>query len=100
MDLFQANSEVLQEVAQMFTQQADALRETLQRFTATAEDIRDHAWIGLGANTFFDEFDTVLVPQAEQIITNLESSAEKINKVAQTIEDGISHILAMAKAPV
>jgi WXG100 family type VII secretion target len=100
MDLFQANSEVLQEVAQMFTQQADALRETLQRFTATAEDIRDHAWIGLGANTFFDEFDTVLVPQAEQIITNLESSAERINKVAQTIEDGISHILAMAKAPV
>jgi WXG100 family type VII secretion target len=100
MDLFQANSEVLQEVAQMFTEQADALREALQQFTTTADDIRDHAWIGLGANTFFDEFDTVLVPQAKQVITNLEKSAEGINKVAQAIEDGIAHILAVAKAPV
>ncbi|MCD4686784.1 MAG: WXG100 family type VII secretion target [Anaerolineae bacterium] len=100
MDLFQANSEVLQEVSQLFRQQADALGESLERFMATAENMRGHAWIGLGAEAFFDELDTLLAPEARKIVENLLTSADGVDKVAQTIEDGIARILSVAKSPL
>lgn len=100
MDLFQANSEVLQEVSQLFRQQADALNEALESFMATAEDMRGHGWLGLGAEAFYDEFDTLLVPEAKKIMENLQGSAERVDKIAQVIEDGIARILSVAKAPV
>jgi WXG100 family type VII secretion target len=100
MDLFQADSEVLQEVAQMFRQQADALGDALEGFVAVAENMRGNSWIGLGADRFFEEMDSLLVPDAKQTVENLLNSADGIDKVAQTIEDGISRILSVAKAPV
>jgi WXG100 family type VII secretion target len=100
MDLFQADSDTLQEVAQLFRQQADALGEALESFVAVAENMRGHGWIGLGADKFFDEMDTLMVPEAKKTVDNLLGSADGIDKVAQTIEDGISRILSVAKAPV
>lgn len=100
MDLFQADSETLQEVAQLFRQQADALGDALEGFVAVAENMRGHSWIGLGADKFFDEMDTLLVPEAKQTVERLMNSADGIDKIAQTIEDGISRILSVARAPV
>lgn len=100
MALFQANSEVLQEVAKLFREQADEMSDAFQNFASIAEDVRGNAWIGLGADTFFDQFDSELTPEANRLLQNLEAAAGGIDRVVGTIEDGISRILAAAKSPI
>lgn len=100
MDLFQADSETLQEVAQIFQGEAEDLQQAFQNFQAVAENIRGYGWIGLGADTFFDEFDAELVPAANKLVGNLEMVSQRINQVASQIEDGVSHILSVARSSV
>jgi WXG100 family type VII secretion target len=96
---FQASSEALQEVAELFRTHADSLDAVLQKFTSVAEDIRGQAWIGLGADKFFSEYDDQLVPEAEKLMQNLENTAAGIDSIVKTIEDGIQLILSRAKSP-
>src|SRR5512133_2469697 len=100
MDLFQADSEALQEVVQIFQGEAESLQQAFQNFQSVAENIRGYDWIGLGADTFFDEFDSELVPDANKLVGNLEMVAERINRVSTQLEDGIAHILSVARAQV
>jgi WXG100 family type VII secretion target len=100
MALFQANSDTLKEVADLFRNQSELMREALQNFTSVAEDMRGYGWIGLGADTFYDQYDTELVPEAEKLIQNLENAAAGVDSIVNTIEDGIQLILAKAKAPI
>jgi WXG100 family type VII secretion target len=99
MTLFQASSEALQEVADLFRTQADSLDEVFQQFASVAEDMRGNSWIGQGADKFFMEFDDELIPEAEKLMQNLDNTAAGIDKIVQTIEDGIQLILSRAKAP-
>ncbi len=100
MDLFQADSEALQEVVQIFQAEMEYLEQSLQSFQGVAENIRGYGWIGLGAEKFFDEYNSELVPQANKIIQKLEGITNQVAKVARLIETVTDRILSVAKSPI
>jgi len=96
--MFQADSEQLEKMAQIFYEQSDVLREIMQALNAAADSLRGGAWIGLGANKFFDMFDSSIIPNLQKGIDGMETSGEQANKIAQHINEGVEYILSKTRA--
>lgn len=97
MPMFQADSDQLQKMAQIFYEQADVLKEIMQALSAAADNLRGGAWIGLGATKFFDVFDSSVVPNLQKGIDGMETSGEQANKIAQHVNEGVEFILSKTR---
>jgi WXG100 family type VII secretion target len=95
--MFQADSEKLEQIAQLFYAQADAVRDMIQLLSAKADVLRGGAWIGLGADTFFDLLDSQVFPNLQKGIDGLETSGDQAKKIAQHIDEGIEYILSKTR---
>jgi WXG100 family type VII secretion target len=99
MKIFQANSEQLEQCAQMFRQESDRMTQTLNELKNLAEGIRGVEWIGLGANTFFDVFDTTIEPSFKRIIEFMDAGDQHLTALAKQVDDSFQMILSRARTP-
>jgi WXG100 family type VII secretion target len=97
MPIFQADSDQLREIAQIFQEQADCIEDILRDLVLKTDNLRGYGWVGLGADAYYDLFDDRIKPSLESLIRFLEGSNTEAIKVAERVEEGEAHILSMTR---
>lgn len=85
-DQIQAQYDELQQVASQFANQSQAIQEMIQQVSSSFEQLRGGGWIGMGADAFFDEMESLVFPASNRLQQALEEAGEATNQVAQTVK--------------
>jgi len=88
--------ESLARVATVFRQQADTARQMLQNVRSKMDVLRNGHWIGKGADVFYREMDSAVLPALGKLATALESAAETTTRISQIMreaEDAAARVL-------
>src|SRR5262245_21312902 len=88
--------EGLKQIAQTFSQQADATRQSLQQIRQAMDTLQQGDWIGKGADKFYAEMTTAVLPSVTRLQSALENAARvtnQISKVMKQAEDDASQVL-------
>ena len=91
-----ADYEVLQSVAQGFSQQAEATAQTLRALQRQMDTLQGGDWIGQGATAFYAEMNEQVLPTLQRLRAALQTSAEitqKINQAMQAAEAEAAKVL-------
>lgn len=100
MPIFQVDSDQLHEIARIFEGEADCARQLLQDIDNRTDGLRGYGWIGLGAESYYDEFDNRIRPALNALIRFLEAQSTEASKIAKQIEQAADDIVATAKSSI
>jgi WXG100 family type VII secretion target len=75
--------ESLARIATVFRQEADKSRQMLQNVRSKMDVLRNGHWIGKGADVFYREMDSAVLPALGKLVTALESAAETTTRISQ-----------------
>ncbi|MBM4423802.1 MAG: WXG100 family type VII secretion target [Chloroflexi bacterium] len=90
-----ADHDSLGQIAQIFSQQADASRRTLQNIKRNVDTLQGGDWIGQGANAFYREMHSDVIPALQRLVRAMEESGrvtQQISRLMQTAEDDVSRL--------
>ena len=88
--------ESLARITTVFRQQADIARQMLQNVRSKMDVLRNGHWIGKGADVFYREMDSAVLPALGKLATALESAAETTTRISQIMreaEDAAARVL-------
>jgi len=88
--------DALKQVAQSFSQQAAAVGQTLQQVRSQKETLQGGDWIGQGANAFYNEMDSSVLPTIQRLQRALDESARIVGQISQVMkqaEDDAARVL-------
>lgn len=95
-DKFRADYNQLNNIANVFNQQADAINSMNQGIRSCFEDLKGGNWIGKGADKFNTEMQDSVLPKLQRLQRALASAAratKKISQVAKQAEEESSNCL-------
>ncbi len=76
----------LNQIAQSFTRQAEANRQILQRIQGAIDVLRTGDWVGKGADAFYQEMDSAILPSLKRLIAALEDASQVTLKIARRVK--------------
>jgi len=76
------NYEMMKKFSNSFQGQAAATQQTIQKLSKVIEQLRGGDWIGEGANQFYNEMDSEVIPALKR----LQSAMTEGDKVSKEIE--------------
>ena len=76
----------LKQIVQSFTQQADAINNMNQQIKSCVDTLQGGDWIGKGANAFFQEMSSSVVPSLVRMQKALTQAARVTNQVSQLMK--------------
>jgi WXG100 family type VII secretion target len=85
-DRFQAKYDELDQLAGMFSSEAGQVGETMGKLKSAIENMRDK-WIGEGAQKFFNEMESEVLPALNKLQTALNDGATKTKQIAGLIHE-------------
>ncbi len=88
-DVIQANYEVLESIAARFGSESERVEEMNGRLQSALRSLQNGGWVGQGANAFFDEMDSVVLPGAARLTEALTQ--------ARTVTLEVKHIIQEAE---
>ena len=74
--------DILEEFARKFGHQADLTETVYARLFQQMEELRSGSWIGVGADTFYDEMEVVVLPSVEKLYNALQESMYKFRQIS------------------
>jgi WXG100 family type VII secretion target len=86
----------LNSIAQHFAQQAESARGTLNALKQQMEVLEGGDWIGVGANAFYNEMHSAILPALDRLARALDEAArttEQIRNLGKETEDAVAQIL-------
>jgi WXG100 family type VII secretion target len=95
-DIIQADYTQLQSIAQQFSNSQQNIQMLNQRLNQHIEQLRGHGWIGAGAQSFYTEMDTVLLPSIKRLSEALnlaEATTRHIISEFQAAEEDAKSLL-------
>jgi WXG100 family type VII secretion target len=87
MSKIQADYEQLEQVANLFQQQADQTEELLRALQSRTESLENGGWMGKAANDFSVEMNDLVFPAVGRLQTALLEGSQVTKKVIQTFKD-------------
>lgn len=97
-DEIRANYDELEQLASQFTQEAQKIQEMEQKVRASYGKLQDKGWIGAGANAFFDEMDSKIMPTQVRLHQALETAGQTTQKIAQSIKQAEEQASSLFKS--
>ena len=85
-DEIRADYNQLEQLASQFNNEAQAIQQMQQKVRGSYAKLLDKGWIGAGANAFFDEMDSKIMPTQERLQQALETAGQTTQKIAQSIK--------------
>jgi len=85
-DRFQAKYDELDQLSGMFSNGGDQVGETIGKVKQAIENMRDK-WIGQGADKFFQEMESEVVPALGKLQAALNEGSSRTKQMAQLIHD-------------
>ena len=85
-DRFQAKYDELDQLSGMFSSTAGQVGETMGKLKSAIENMRDK-WIGEGAQKFFQEMESDVLPALGKLQAALNEGATKTKSMAANIHD-------------
>jgi WXG100 family type VII secretion target len=95
-DVIQADYTQLQSIAQQFSNSQQNIQMLNQRLNQHIEQLRGQGWIGAGAQSFYTEMDTVLLPGIKRLCEALnlaETTTHRIISEFQAAEEDAKNLL-------
>lgn len=81
-----ADHHSLSQVAQSFNKTADTNQKLVQQLKSKLDTLRGGDWIGKGADTFYAEMDSQILPSLQRLIKALHNSARVTTKISQLMQ--------------
>lgn len=88
--LFRAEYDALERIARSFRQQANETQKTQRKLKGGLDTLQGGDWIGAGANAFYREMESDVLPAVARLARAMESSADTtahIAKISKTAEE-------------
>lgn len=84
-DKIQADYDQLGQIAAQFAQQGDRTLDLGRQVHGCMSQLRDGGWIGVGANRFYNEMDTLVLPGLQRLANALHTSSAQTQRIAQIL---------------
>jgi|WetSurMetagenome_2_1015567.scaffolds.fasta_scaffold422294_3 WXG100 family type VII secretion target len=98
-DRFQAKYDELDQLSGMFSSEAGHVGETMGKLKSAIENMRDK-WIGEGAQKFFQEMESEVLPALGKLQAALNEGASKTKQMAGVIHEHEEQASNLFKAGV
>lgn len=85
-DEVRAEYDQLEQVAGKFTNQAQVIQDMLQQVRGKMDQLQDGGWIGLGADAFFAEMQSVVLPAVQRLESALTDASDSTRQIGQTLQ--------------
>lgn len=79
----EVNYDQMTSIRNSFEQQSEDIQNMLKKLESQVDHLRGGEWIGQGANSFYDEMDSLLLPAVQRLVQALQEGSQVI---AQMIE--------------
>lgn len=99
-DVIQADYEKLGQVASRFASQAQATREMTRKVRAAMQKLEQGGWIGRGADAFFREMNSEILPALKRMETALQTGSQVSKEIAQKMRSAEEEACAPFKRPI
>ena len=83
-DKTEVNYEQLQQIMKMFSSEAEEINGLLKQTQSRVEDLHGGNWVGKGADKFFDEMQSTVLPAVQRLTNALHEAAQAMQKVIDT----------------
>jgi WXG100 family type VII secretion target len=84
-DKIQADYDQLGQIAAQFTQQGDRTLALGRQVYNCMSQLRDGGWIGVGANRFYNEMESLVLPGLERLVNALHTGGAQTARIAQIL---------------
>ncbi|MEK6574317.1 MAG: WXG100 family type VII secretion target [Chloroflexota bacterium] len=82
-DVFRGDYDQLKEIASKFRENADAIGQADKNIKSKMEKLRGGDWYSVGANKFYQEMDSAIIPAMTKLNRALDEAGNVTNKIAQ-----------------
>jgi len=89
-DHIRVDYDELANISAAFSAQAEAIGEMERAVQNSMNTLQGGGWIGEGANAFYDEMETLVLPAIQQLHQALDETSHVVNEVAQKMEEAES----------
>jgi WXG100 family type VII secretion target len=98
MDEIKAEYEQIDQVASRFLQQSEAITNMLQRVRSSMDKLEQDGWKGRGAQAFFDEMHSEVLPACQRLHTVLSDGSQASKEIIQIMRQAEDESAALFKA--
>ena len=77
----------LNQIAKRFGQEAEATNKSLRNLLQAVDTLKHGDWIGEGANKFYEEFDSAILPSLKRLRGALEIAGQTTNKMEAVMRE-------------
>ena len=85
----------LKQIAGSFNKEAESVEATLRDLTGKMDTLQGGDWIGQGANQFYQEMESQVIPHMNKLrdaLAEAGKTSDQISKLIQDLEDHTSKI--------
>ena len=83
-DKTEVNYEQLQQIMKMFSSEAEEINGLQKQTQSRVEDLHGGNWIGKGADKFFDEMQSEVLPALRRLAAGLQEAAQVTQRILDT----------------
>jgi WXG100 family type VII secretion target len=84
-DEIQADYDKLGQVASRFDKEAHAIQEMMRKVKGAMDKLEHGGWIGRGADAFFQEMHSLVLPAVQRLEKALESGSHVTKEIVQNV---------------
>lgn|SRR5574341_143292 len=81
-----ADYEALASISQVFGQQADCVRGTFKQLKEGVEALQGGDWVGKGADKFYQEMNSAMLPAVQRLAQALERASETTKQISEVMK--------------
>jgi WXG100 family type VII secretion target len=85
-DEIQCNYDDMEQISGQFSNQAQNIQAMQQKIRGSYAKLVDQGWIGAGANAFFDEMESLILPAQERLQDALEQAGQASQQIAESVK--------------
>ncbi|RRR68750.1 MAG: WXG100 family type VII secretion target [Candidatus Viridilinea halotolerans] len=86
MDEVKVEYDELDQIANRFLQQSEAVASMIQQITGRMDPLLQDGWKGLGAQAFFDEMQSEILPACNRLTEVLNVASQTTKSIIQTFQ--------------
>ena len=80
-----AHYDELDQVSTQFSNLAQVVQDMEQKVKASYGKLRDKGWIGMGAEAFFDEMESLVFPATDRLGQAFTEASQTTKKISQSV---------------
>ncbi|WP_129629713.1 WXG100 family type VII secretion target [Candidatus Oscillochloris fontis] len=78
----------LDQIRSRFSNQVQAIEEMLREIRTAFEPLSNGGWLGRGANAFFDEMNSEVLPACQKLYNAMNEASQVTNEVSNIMKRG------------